>query len=74
MNIPSAFSRLTPDEIAECHPVSDETYRELWAILVNPEFKPRKESEIPDDFSGSLKDAWHLLSDGAKADIIAIAK
>ena len=83
MKVPENLSYMTPDTVAECiDGISTDTYAELWAVLNNPKFKKRSRggdgsngtSEVPDDFSGSLKDAWKLLTELAKANIIEAAK
>jgi hypothetical protein len=83
MIIPSNLETWTPDEVAECvNGINEETYKELWAVMDNPNFKKRPlggdgsngTTEVPDDFSGSLSDAWPLLSAAAKANIFEAGK
>lgn len=81
LKCPDCYEYSTPDEVAECMGVNNSTYKELWGVMGNPKFKKRSlggdgsngTSEVPDDFSGSLPDAWELLSDDAKQDIIRTA-
>ena len=79
MNCPESIDAWTPDEVAECTDgLTPATYRELWGVLDNERFRKRPlggdgsngTTEVPDDFSGSMRDAWPLLSDAAKANII----
>ena len=61
---------VTADTIAECYPVSRETYRHLWNEIVplQPELDPEP---IDRDDRGALVKHWHKLPAQVQADVIA---
>lgn len=83
LNVPDNLDLYTPDEVAETvDGINADTYRELWNVLNEPAFNKRPLGgdgsngtiEVPDDFSGNLRDAWRYLSDNAKRNIIDAAR
>jgi hypothetical protein len=62
------FRFWTPDAVAECLSVSDETYRALWHIVANQ--PPREFCETPDaEWSRyALIRTWDQLDPTAQAD------
>jgi hypothetical protein len=83
LKCPDALSVWTPDQVAECvDGITPATYRELWGVLNEPKFRKRAmggdgsngTTELPDDGGGDLRRAWRVLSDDAKANIIAAAE
>ena len=62
----SLFRLWTPDQVAECLPVSTATYKALWQIV---EDNPRPFCETPDGlFSYSLSKYWKKLDAASQAD------
>lgn len=56
------------DQIAECLPVSTDTYKELWNKIV-PLYDKKPRGECPGDFVYPVADYWNLLSEEAQQDI-----
>lgn len=83
IKMPDFIEDYTPDEIAECMPVSNETYRRLWELLDSiPEGKRvpiggdgsdgtiEHPPEPGSYMSGKIGAIWEQLTDVERADII----
>jgi len=80
MEIPDGLQYWTADQIAECLPVGDDTYRRLWEITAgasNP--KPlggdgtggtTEWPEVRDDCGNQPRSFWKLLTEEQQKDIV----
>ncbi len=75
-NCPAGLKYVSLDTAAECSPVSEETYAELWRLVRTLDEK-RVEREWPEpdaDEAASLGKWWPSLSEDVRQDILKAAK
>ena len=70
------FETTTPDEVAECMPVSSTLYSRLWNDIVPMQYRARNEEESECDYSdaNALVNFWHLFSAQERAELNKAAR